>query len=239
MSFRDHPPHEPPAHASAPSGDDEPAHARPDALRLRLDALVARGAEGFDPAELRYLQGLLARASRAPTEEASALRSRLDARLATLDAALSAERARAHEALDRAATAGVAIDDLRAVIASGDPRAAALEAEARLLATRLAPRTAREPATQSRSTLPPPARLAELDALAAGLRLDVALARAASSARVAEGPYNPTAIAARLFATLRQVAPGYLSAVARELDDLGAVASCTADVEARPVKRKK
>lgn len=236
MAFREQPPPDEAANLA-----DAGLERAPDALGLRLDALIARGAARFDPAEIRFLQGLLARAGRAPAALAPRLRARLDGRLAALDAALSTERARAHGALDRASRAGVTTDDLRGALGAGDPLAIALDAEARLAASWLARRgRARDPERASvEGSVAPGARLAELDALAAGLRLDLALARAASSARATEGPYNPTAIAARLFATLERAAPGYLSALARDLDDLGAVAAQSAEAEARAPKRKR
>jgi hypothetical protein len=213
-------------------GDDgEPT--RRDPLRVRLDALVARGAASFDPAEVRFVSSLLVRADRVCDAACEALRTRVAARLDSLEASLSAERAHAHASLDEAERAGHAADDLRAQLPSGDPITVALSAEARLLLGRLARATVdREDREVIAERAAPPlssTRLAQMDALAAGLRLEVALARAASSARIAEGPYNAAAIAARLLASLHDVAPSYLRTLARDLDDLAAVHALTAD----------
>jgi hypothetical protein len=256
VAFREHlddrPPEEP--------GD--PAVARPDPLRLRLEALAVRGAARFDPAEVRFVSALLTRASRAQAAEVEPLRARVAARLDALDAALEAHRAGAYEALDAADRGGAFADDLRDQIAGGDPLAIALAAEARLLVQRLAPAHRRERlrvglaaahaahashashdrvsarVDELRAMPTPTERLAELDALAASLRLDVALARASSVARF-EGPYNPGAIAARLLRALPAVAPAYLRALARDFDDLASVGALTVETDAAQSKRRR
>jgi hypothetical protein len=235
----------------------DPAAARPDPLRLRLEALAVRGAARFDPAEVRFVSALLTRASRMQdAESVEPLRARVAARLDALDAALEAHRAGAYEALDAADRAGAFSSDLREQVAGGDPLAIALAAEARLIVQRLTPSHRREhpgitplasPASQDRvaarvdelRVMPTPTqRLAELDALAATVRLDLALARASSAARF-EGPYNPGAIAARLLRALPDVAPAYLRALARDCDDLASVGALTAEADAAPSKRKR
>lgn len=120
--------------------------ARLTAARERLDGLRASGGAEFDPLGQALIVTLLARAEAEADAVQTLLAGRIEARLASFEAALRAERALAAKELGTLADAGIeAPDDLCEALARGDCGGVKRGVRRLLGARREAQRTARVP----------------------------------------------------------------------------------------------
>jgi hypothetical protein len=203
--------------------------AEADPLAARFEALRARGAGAWDHAEMRYLGRLLALGDR-----------RAEARLDTFAQAFEAAHAVAAAYVADLRYDEATRDEMRAALQSGDLVAVEILAGTR---PRRAPSPLRDAWIERMQSRAEARGVVVTGGASASALLGASLveARAAAIANEARaldlesiGPYNPSALALRLFARLDDLDPSYLAAWVAWLEDLG-----TLRPELAPEKKKR